>query len=136
MPDLTESDVPERVAAVCLELERGDLQAIVAEIGAEDVLRRVMAALAPGADTSTLTDDLDALDARLIAYGIPGGLLPPTQRTYQPNPAARGGPYPAFTVWVCPTGHCNRWQPADLPGGAVPSCAAQGIPFIRKQIGR
>lgn len=128
MPDLAE-----RIAAVCRELERGDLPGIAAAIGAEDVLARVLAALAPGGDTTALADDLDTLDAKLIAYGIPGGLVPPTHRAYQPNPAVGGGPHPAFTVWACPTGQCDRWQPA-VPAGAVPTCAAKGIPFARKQI--
>lgn len=126
------SDLAERTAVLCREMESGDLQAIVAEVGAEPVLRRILDALASGADTTTLAADLDALDAHLIDYGIAGGLLPPTQRRYQPSPTAAGSQHPVVEVWTCPAARCNRWQPIDPSTMDEPACAVGGEPMVRK----
>ncbi len=131
MPDLAQ-----RIAAVCREMERGDLQAIVAEIGAELVLQRVLLALTAAAapDAIALGDDLDALDAQLIAYGIPGGLVAPTRRTYQPSPSAAGEPHPAIAVWTCPVRRCNRWLPQDPVAENGPVCTVRGTPMVEKRL--
>jgi hypothetical protein len=128
------SDLVQRTAALCREMESGDLQTIVEEIGAGPILQRILDALAPGADTTTLGADLDALDTHLIDYGIAGGLLPPTQRQYQPSPTAAGSHHPAVEVWACPMAQCNRWQPVGSSTEDGPECAVRGVPLIRKLI--
>ncbi len=129
------TELAQRTAALCRELDRGDLQAIVDELGADPLLRRILDALAPDGDPATLTADLDALDAHLVDYGIAGGLLPPTQRQYQPSPAAAGDEHPVVEVWACPAGRCDRWQPVDPSTVDEPRCAVRGVPLARKLFG-
>ncbi|TYB45526.1 hypothetical protein [Actinomadura chibensis] len=123
-------DDADRLSALCRALELGELQEIAAEDGFEPLLDRIVAALADGAEAPAA--DLDALDARLVAYGVPGGLLPPTWRQYRPNPAATGAPAPAAELWACPTGRCARWTPrAD---GPPPTCAVSGEPLAERRL--
>lgn len=129
------SDLAQRTAALCREMEGGDLQVIVEEIGAGLVLRRILAALVPDADTTTLEADLDELDAHLIEYGIAGGLLPPTPRQYRPTPTTAGSNHPAFEVWACPAARCSRWEPTSPSTEDGPACAVSGIPLVRKLFG-
>lgn len=131
-------DLDQRLAALCRELERGDLHAIATEISAMPLLDRILAALAGGAGdraSAALASDLDELDARLIDYGILGGLLPPDWRLYEQNPAA-AQPAPAVEVWGCPGGRCTRWLPADDLTGQPPQCPAQGEPMTKRQLPR
>ncbi|GAA4081230.1 hypothetical protein HNR30_001840 [Nonomuraea soli] len=125
------SQLARRIAAVCREMERDDLREIVAERDAGALLDRILAALAPGGDTTTLERDLDDLDAHLVAYGIPGGLVPPRWRAYRPSPVAADGPRPKITVWACPTASCARWLPV---AGAVPRCSVRDVPLVEKEI--
>jgi hypothetical protein len=123
-----------RLAVLCREMESGDLQAVAAEMGAEPLLDRIIAALAGGAGPATLGPALDELDAALIAYGVPGGLVPPTWRNYMPSPAAAGAPYPAIEVWACPAARCERWQHVDPAAAETPACAVDGTPLAKRQL--
>ncbi|MFI6317666.1 hypothetical protein ACIBG8_09110 [Nonomuraea sp. NPDC050556] len=129
-PEVRMPDQADRLSALCRALELGELQEIAAEDGFEPLLERIVSTLTSGAVVAEA--DLDALDAKLIAYGVPGGLLPPTWRRYQPNPAAAGAPAPAIEVWVCPTGRCARWTPRT--DETPPRCAIAGEPLAGRRL--
>ncbi|BCJ75766.1 hypothetical protein CS0771_53100 [Catellatospora sp. IY07-71] len=125
-------DLDRHIAALCRELESGDLADIAAEIDAQPLVDRLVAALAAGGGHGTLAADFDELDRRLIAYGIAGGLVPPAHRVFVPNPAAQQPQQVTVEVWACPSARCPRWlQVAD---GAEPACGVDGAPMIRKQV--
>jgi hypothetical protein len=103
-------EAAQRLAALCREIAGGDLRAIAAEIDAEPLLDRIIAALAGGADAATLRPALDQLDAGLVVYGVPGGLVPPAWRNYA-QPRGGGRPLP-------------RDRGVGLPGGALHALAS------------
>src|SRR2546423_7097 len=128
------TDPDPRVAAVCRELERGDLRTVAAALDAERLLDRILTGLAGDADPAGVAADLDEFDARLIEFGIAGGLVAPTQRVYRPSPPTADDPHPAFDLWTCPTDRCSRWQPVEPGAAEAPGCALQGVPMARKGI--
>ena len=124
----------ELVAALCRELEQGDLQSIADQAGAAEILTRIIGALRNGTEPPALAAEWDELQEALIRYGIDGGLVPPAKLLYRSSPAAAGDGHPVIEVWACPGGRCSRWHVA-ADTADPPTCAVnEGAALVRRRI--
>ncbi len=123
--------VETRIAALCEQLADRELSRLLADAGAEAVLRRVLEAVRAGEPAKVSLADLDSLEDAAASAGIDG--LTTSARAFDRGISTRlpgiGGSGPHF-AWVCPHRRCTRVE-LDTPD-VPPVCAISGQPLERR----
>ncbi len=134
------------VAYVCQNLELLRAQLLDGQLGDDEPLERVLAAVRSGGNVDGALEHLHLLlqadgDARGVhglldgeggSRGLGGGEPPGGHGLYQVTGLSRGAG-PADIVYLCPAHRCTRsWAPH--PGVPLPRCAITGQPLRRDRL--
>ncbi|WP_436756753.1 hypothetical protein [Streptosporangium sp. V21-05] len=123
--------LPEKLAALCRELDDPVFQDQARAGGGAHLLTRLRRVLRNGEDHPCLEADLDELN-RLIEEVEGEGFYPGARRSYSPLPggsATAGG----ARWWTCPTGRCSGFGLVRR-GRPTPACAVTGDDLVARPL--
>lgn len=117
------STVERRLEQFCVAMEDSGFAEASREVGAEQIVERLVTALEHGLDIREVERALDGVDDAFAR----GGLGPVTgdAREYRPLSALSG--HITMRAWVCPTDQCERVLPHN--NATAPRCAVLRRPL-------